>query len=92
MSSDPRSVQNALHDTAVFPGNFNPANGKWESTDGQSQGLRTKLVFHPVTGKLMAMSSQQAQAEAARRVDQFLGIDMAISGYFMQPLRFIVKF
>ena len=80
--SNPTNVQNALHDAAVFPGNFNPANGKWEKTSDKSQGLRTKLVFQTGTGKLMAMSSRQAEAEAATKADRTLAIDMAIAGYF----------
>ena len=80
MSSDPRFVQNALHEEAVLPGNFNPANGKWE---GSSKGGRTKLVFDPKTKKFLALNEQQAEAAAAKRVDEFFAVDLARAGIFI---------
>jgi hypothetical protein len=79
MSTDPRSVQEALHEDASVPGNFNPQNGKWESPTDTS---RTKLVFDRDTKKLVAMTPQQAAANAARKADKFVGVDMARSGFF----------
>ena len=61
--SDPKSVQDALHETAVFPVNFNLKNGQWESpgtgTNSTSTRPRTKLVFDPKMKKLLAMTSEQ---------------------------------
>ena len=76
MSSDPSSVQDALHTEAALPGNFNLENGRWEGASGGS--TRTKLWFDPVTKKLIALTP----AEAARRVDGYVGVDMARSGFF----------
>lgn len=72
MSSDPRTVQNALHDNAALPGNFNLQNGRWEGSGG---GGRTRLVFDPKTKKLLAVTPEQA-------LDKFVGIDMAREGFF----------
>ena len=83
MSSDPKAVQDALSERAAFPGNFNPATGKWESVDGNKK-LRTKLVFHPETKKLMAVTAQ----DAASNMDKALAIDMAISGFFQKFAKF----
>jgi hypothetical protein len=47
MSSDPRSIEDALHKNATHPWNFNPENGQWESRDGKSQVPRTTHVFDP---------------------------------------------
>jgi hypothetical protein len=85
MSSDPRFVEKALHETAVFPRNFNPQNGNWE----ESQGPRTKLVFDPITKKLLVKTPEQIQ-------DEELAIDMHGAGfyYYQLPIKacFIVKF
>ena len=73
MSSDPQTVQDTLHDNVSLPGErFNPNNGKWEGT---GRGGRTKLVFDEKTKKLLAVPPEQA-------LDGFLGIDMALDGYF----------
>ena len=80
MSSDPTSVQETLHQDANLPGNFNPANGKWEAAP--SGGGRTRLMFDPVSKKLVALTPQQIAANAARRVDHFVGVDMAREGFF----------
>ena len=79
MSSDPKSVQDTLHQSATLPGNFNLATGKWETA---SKGGRTRLMFDPVTKKLIAVTPQQIAANAARRVDGFLGVAMAEEGFF----------
>ena len=86
MSSDPTSVQDALHETAVFPGNFNLKNGKWESTGTgtNSTGPRTKLVFDPKTHKLLAVSAEKA-------MDGELAIEMAAAGWFCLKMCFIIK-
>ena len=77
MSSDPRSVEDALHETAVFPGNFNPQTGRWEkTTDGRSAAPRTKLVFDRETKKLLAMRREQV-------MDTALAIDIAAAGVFV---------
>ena len=75
MSSDPTSVQNTLHDTAAFPGNFNPQSGQWERTDGRSTAPRTKLVFDSKTKKLLAVSREQT-------MDSELALEMANAGFF----------
>ena len=80
MNFDPKSVQDTLHQDANLPGNFNPANGKWEAAS--SGGGRTQLMFDPVTKKLVALTPQQVAANAARRVDGFVGVDMAREGFF----------
>ena len=89
MSSHPKSVQDALHETAAFPGNINPANGKWEAVDGNRK-KRTRLVFHPETGKLIA--EEAAKVYEACKTDQFLGIDMAKEGFFQSMCCFIMSF
>ena len=84
MSSDPKDVHDALHETTAsnLPGNFDPQSGKWESTDDKSEKPRTKLVFDPETKKLLALTPEQAAARAARQMDKFVGVDMARSGFF----------
>jgi hypothetical protein len=82
MSSDAKDVQNALHRKASVPGNFNLQTGKWEATDDKSETPRTKLVFHLQTKKLLAFTPQQAEAEACKKMDEFVAVDMAHSGFF----------
>jgi hypothetical protein len=75
MSSDPSSVEKALHETANFPRNFNPQNGGWESTDDESKAPRNILVFDPKTKKLLAKTPEQ-------REDEELAIDMHAAGFY----------
>ena len=86
--SDPKSVQDALHETAVFPGNFNLKNGYWESTgtgtNSTSTGPRTKLVFDSKTHKLLAVSAEKA-------MDGELAIAIAAAGWYCLKMCFIIK-
>jgi hypothetical protein len=82
MSSDAKDVQNALHEETSVPGNFNLETGKWEATDDKSKTPRTKLVFDPKTKKLIALTPQQAEAECCKKMDEFVAVDMARSGFF----------
>ena len=85
-SSDPRRVEQVLHDTATLPGNFNPNNGRWESVENTSSTRRrTRLVFDPETKKLLAVDHREAvddDTEMARKIDGYVGVDMAAAGYF----------
>ena len=79
-------MEQALHDTATLPGNFNPHNGRWESVKDTSTKHRTRLVFDPEANKLLAVDEA---TESARRADKFLGVDMAAAGYFNNVLRVV---
>ena len=80
MSSDPKSIQDTLHDAVEFPGDFNPVIGKWETANRRaSEGPRMTLVFDTKTKKLLALTPEQA---AVRKEDEHVSILLAQAGYF----------